>query len=69
MTDLAYDFSKAESDIQVLVLDAETRHLSAEEAYKVVYRIARSTWDADVSNFTKRQILLCEEILEASWLR
>lgn len=40
VTDPAYDFSQARADIQVLVLDAETRHLTPEAAYKVVYRAA-----------------------------
>lgn len=38
VTDPAYDFSQAEEDVQVLVLDAETRHLTPEAAYGVVFR-------------------------------
>ncbi len=38
VTDPAYDFSQAEEDLQVLVLDAETRHLTPEAAYGVVFR-------------------------------
>lgn len=41
VTDPAYDFSQAEEDVQVLVLDAETRHLTPEAAYKVVFRAVR----------------------------
>ena len=37
-TDPAYDFSQAKAEVQVLVLDAETRHLRPEEAYRVVFR-------------------------------
>lgn len=32
-----YDFKQVDPEVQVLVMDAETRHLSAKEAYKVVY--------------------------------
>lgn len=38
VTNPAYDFSRAEEDVQVLVLDAETRHLTPEAAYAVVFR-------------------------------
>lgn len=38
VTNPAYDFSQAEKDVQVLVLDAETRHLTPEAAYDVVFR-------------------------------
>ncbi len=37
-TDPAYDFSRADAEAQVLVLDAETRHLRPEAAYGVVFR-------------------------------
>ena len=35
------DFSKIGSEVSVLVLDAETRHLSAGEAYDIVFRAVR----------------------------
>lgn len=34
-----YDFRQVEPEVQVLVMDAETRHLNANEAYDVVYDI------------------------------
>lgn len=40
VTDRNYDYCAAEAGIQVLVMDAETRHLPAKEAYDVVYGIA-----------------------------
>ena len=41
VTDPAYDFSQAKADVQVLVLDAETRHLPSQDAYQVVFRAVR----------------------------
>lgn len=48
-TDPAYDFSRAGAEVQVLVLDAETRHLPPEAAYRVVFRAVR---DALAAGFT-----------------
>lgn len=39
VTDIRYDYRQADSDIQVLVMDAETRHLNDIEAYDVVWNI------------------------------
>lgn len=39
ITDYEYDFQKTEASVQVLVMDAETRHISAEEAYQRVYSV------------------------------
>ena len=41
VTDPAYDFKQTKDDVQVLVLDAETRHLSPGEAHDVVFRAVR----------------------------
>ena len=38
VTDPGYAFSQADPEVQVLVLDAETRHLTPEAAYSVVFR-------------------------------
>jgi len=38
VTDPAYDFARAGEEVQVLVLDAETRHLTPEAAYRTVFR-------------------------------
>lgn len=48
VTDPAYDFTQAEKDIQVLVLDAETRHLTPKAAYGAVFRAVR---DAQAAGF------------------
>ncbi len=48
-TDPDYDFSRAGAEVQVLVLDAETRHLPPQEAYKAVFRAVR---DARAAGFT-----------------
>lgn len=42
VTDPAYDFSQAKADVQVLVLDAETRHLTPQAAYDTVFRAVKS---------------------------
>ena len=49
VTDPGYDFSRAGTEIQVLVLDAETRHLMPEAAYKVVFHAVER---ALAENFT-----------------
>lgn len=50
VTDPDYDFSRANGEIQVLVLDAETRHLEPEAAYRTVFRAVR---DALEEGFTR----------------
>lgn len=54
VTDPAYDFSRAEEDVQVLVLDAETRHLAPEAAYGVVHRAVKSALGAGFSHIYKK---------------
>ncbi len=49
VTDAAYDFSRTERDVQVLVLDAETRHLPPRDAYDTVFR---AVGDALKAGFT-----------------
>jgi uncharacterized protein YgbK (DUF1537 family) len=41
VTSADYDFCKVDSEVQVLVMDAETRHLSAGEAFDIVYDITK----------------------------
>lgn len=53
VTDPAYDFSRAEGE-EVLVLDAETRHLTPKEAYGVVFRAVRAALDAGFSYIYKK---------------
>lgn len=54
VTDPAYDFSRAEPEIQVLVLDAETRHLSPEAAYKAVFRAVEDALAAGFTHIYKK---------------
>lgn len=46
VTDPAYDFSRAKADVQVLVLDAETRHLPPRAAYGTVFQAVESALSA-----------------------
>lgn len=41
VTSADYNFCQVDSAVQVLVMDAETRHLSAREAYDIVYDITK----------------------------
>lgn len=41
VTSLDYDFRQVDPEVQVLVMDAETRHLSSSEAYDIVYDITK----------------------------
>ncbi len=41
VTSVDYDFRQVDPEVQVLVMDAETRHLSAREAYDIVYNITK----------------------------
>lgn len=54
VTDPAYDFSQARADVQVLVLDAETRHLAPEKAYAVVFRAVESALKAGFTFIYKK---------------
>lgn len=54
VTDPDYDFSRAGAQVQVLVLDAETRHLDPEAAYRVVFRAVRSALAAGFTHIYKK---------------
>ncbi len=54
VTDPDYDFSHTRADVQVLVLDAETRHLEAEKAYKTVFRVVKDALEAGFSYVYKK---------------
>jgi len=54
VTDPLYDFSQAGKDVQTLVLDAETRHLTPEAAYRVVFRAVRDALGAGFSHIYKK---------------
>lgn len=54
VTDPEYDFSRAGGEIQVLVLDAETRHLTPEAAYGVVRRAVEGALAAGFTHIYKK---------------
>lgn len=54
VTNSAYDFHDSKETIQVLVMDAETRHLSPKQAYDVVYHIVRTALDAGITHIYKK---------------
>ena len=48
VTDPAFDFAGVDAQVQVLVMDAETRHLKPEAAYSVVRQAAERALEAGV---------------------
>lgn len=49
------DFDKLSAkEIQILVLDTETRHLSADEAYQIVYKITKKALEKGVHHVYKK---------------
>lgn len=44
VTNRGYNFSDVKESVQVLVLDAETRHLSPEKAYEVVFAVTKRAY-------------------------
>ena len=49
------DFDKLSAkEIQILVLDTETRHLSADEAYQIVYKITKKALEKGVHHVFKK---------------
>lgn len=54
VTDPAYEFSRTKAGIQVLILDAETRHLRPEDAYRVVFRAVRGALNAGFTHIYKK---------------
>lgn len=48
------DYFFIKDDVEVLVIDAETRHLSKEQAYSRIYRLAQSAISAGVSHIYKK---------------
>jgi len=53
-TGLSYDFKKESSNIDVLVINTESRHLSYQEAYKIVFDIVRKAMMADIPHIYKK---------------
>lgn len=54
VVDPNFDMAQAAPDIQVLVLDAETRHISGEEAYRVVFRAVQDAMAAGFTHIYKK---------------
>ena len=48
LTNPVYDFSRIDPDVQTLVLNAETRHLPADKAYDIIYRIVAAAKTAAI---------------------
>lgn len=49
-----YDFSQVDNNLQVLVIDVETRHMTPKEAYEVVYQTAKNALSAGFFNIYKK---------------
>lgn len=54
VTNTEYDFGGAEETVQVLVLDAETRHLTPEEAYEIVFQITKRAYENGIPFIYKK---------------
>lgn len=54
VTNIDYNFVSAETTVQVLVLDAETRHLRPEKAYEVVYGITKRAYESGIPYIYKK---------------
>lgn len=54
ITDTGYDFCGTEKEVQVLVLDVETRHLRPEQAYHTVYQIAKKAYQSGIPFIYKK---------------
>ncbi len=54
VTDCRYEFGRGRDEVQVLVMDAETRHLQGHEAYQRVYGIVRRAKRAGVRYIYKK---------------
>lgn len=54
VTDFEYEFKRTEDSVQVLVLDAETRHIDGKKAYDRVYLIVKKAKEAGISYIYKK---------------
>ena len=54
VTDPDYDYKSADETVEVLVMVAETRHLTAGEAYDIVYRTAANALQAGIDCIYKK---------------
>lgn len=54
VVDSNYQLSQINEDVEVLVINAESRHLSSDEAYLVVHRIVEQAVDLGIPNIFKK---------------
>jgi uncharacterized protein YgbK (DUF1537 family) len=54
VTDNAYNFDNIDNDVEVLVMDAETRHLNGKNAYNVIYDIVKRATMASIPYIYKK---------------
>lgn len=54
VTDIRYDYKQADDSVQVLVMDAETRHLESREAYEVVWEITKRAMTCGIPYIYKK---------------
>lgn len=54
VTDIRYDYRQADGEVQVLVMDAETRHLESREAYSVVWEITKGALSCGIPHIYKK---------------
>jgi uncharacterized protein YgbK (DUF1537 family) len=54
VTSAGYDFRQVDPEVQVLVMDAETRHLSPNEAFDIVYDIATKAIEQKIPYLYKK---------------
>lgn len=54
VTDIRYDYKQADDSVQVLVMDAETRHLESWEAYEVVWEITKRAMTCGIPYIYKK---------------
>lgn len=54
VTDYEYEFGRTSGRVQVLVMDAETRHIGSKEAYDRVYRIVKKAKQAGIAYIYKK---------------
>lgn len=54
VTNASYDLCQLDPSVQVLVIDAETRHLPPQKAYDIVYNITRRAVDLNIPYLYKK---------------
>lgn len=56
-TDIHHVFENTDAD--VLVVDTETRHIPAEDAYRIVYDLSKAHWRQALTVYIRRQTPVC----------